>query len=101
VRSRSFAKTGKELRLSVCDTKAVRHHIGSGHGHDAATSRERGRSDRIGRERKTPDGPRTATSLSGDRHGPGVLVWPDIFGLRPAFRQMSKRLAEWAIRCWW
>lgn len=25
---------------------------------------------------------------------PGVLVWPDIFGLRPAFRQMSKRLAE-------
>jgi carboxymethylenebutenolidase len=25
---------------------------------------------------------------------PGVLVWPDIFGLRPAFRQMAKRLAE-------
>ena len=25
---------------------------------------------------------------------PGVLVWPDIFGLRPAMRQMSKRLAE-------
>ena len=25
---------------------------------------------------------------------PAVLVWPDIFGLRPAFRQMSKRLAE-------
>lgn len=25
---------------------------------------------------------------------PGVLVWPDIFGLRPAFRQMGKRLAE-------
>ena len=24
----------------------------------------------------------------------GVLVWPDIFGLRPAFRQMAKRLAE-------
>ncbi len=24
----------------------------------------------------------------------GVLVWPDIFGLRPAFRQMGKRLAE-------
>jgi carboxymethylenebutenolidase len=23
-----------------------------------------------------------------------VLVWPDIFGLRPAFRQMGKRLAE-------
>ncbi len=25
---------------------------------------------------------------------PGVLVWPDIFGLRPAFRMMGKRLAE-------
>ena len=25
---------------------------------------------------------------------PGVLVWPDGFGLRPAFRQMGKRLAE-------
>jgi len=24
----------------------------------------------------------------------GVLVWPDIFGLRPAMRQMAKRLAE-------
>jgi len=44
---------------------------------------------------KTPDGmadayfvhPATGTAL-------GVLVWPDIFGLRPAFRQMGKRLAE-------
>ena len=43
----------------------------------------------------TPDGvadcyfvhPATGTS-------PAVLVWPDIFGLRPAFRQMGKRLAE-------
>ena len=25
---------------------------------------------------------------------PGVLVWPDVFGLRPAFRQMGRRLAE-------
>ena len=24
----------------------------------------------------------------------GVLFWPDIFGLRPAMRQMGKRLAE-------
>ena len=43
----------------------------------------------------TPDGmadayfvhPATGTA-------PGVLVWPDIFGLRPSFRQMGKRLAE-------
>ena len=42
----------------------------------------------------TPDGtadcyfvhPATGTAA-------GVLVWPDIFGLRPAFRQMGKRLA--------
>ena len=25
---------------------------------------------------------------------PGVLIWPDALGLRPAFRQMGKRLAE-------
>ncbi len=25
---------------------------------------------------------------------PGVIIWPDIFGLRPAMRQMGKRLAE-------
>jgi carboxymethylenebutenolidase len=25
---------------------------------------------------------------------PAVLIWPDIFGLRPAFRQMATRLAE-------
>src|SRR6187397_1795969 len=25
---------------------------------------------------------------------PGVLFWPDIFGLRPSMRQMGKRLAE-------
>jgi carboxymethylenebutenolidase len=44
---------------------------------------------------KTPDGtadcyfvhPATGTAAA-------VLVWPDIFGLRPAFRQMGKRLAE-------
>jgi carboxymethylenebutenolidase len=44
---------------------------------------------------KTPDGaadcyfvhPSSGTAA-------GVLVWPDIFGLRPAFRQMGKRLAE-------
>jgi carboxymethylenebutenolidase len=44
---------------------------------------------------KTPDGtadcyfvhPSTGTA-------PGVLVWPDIFGLRPAFRMMGRRLAE-------
>ena len=44
---------------------------------------------------KTPDGECDAyfVSPSSDSHA-AVLVWPDIFGLRPAFRQMGKRLAE-------
>src|SRR5579884_2418916 len=44
---------------------------------------------------KTPDGTADCYFVhptSGT--APGVLVWPDIFGLRPAFRQMGKRLAE-------
>jgi carboxymethylenebutenolidase len=43
----------------------------------------------------TPDGvidAHYAAPTSG-RH-PAVLVWPDIMGLRPAFRVMGKRLAE-------
>jgi carboxymethylenebutenolidase len=46
-------------------------------------------------EIRTPDGTADAYFVhpSEGRH-PGVLVWPDIFGLRPAFRQMGKRLAE-------
>lgn len=44
---------------------------------------------------KTPDGECDAyfvTPASGSHAA--VLVWPDIFGLRPALRQMGKRLAE-------
>lgn len=44
---------------------------------------------------KTPDGDCDAyfvTPTTGAHAA--VLVWPDIFGLRPAFRQMGKRLAE-------
>lgn len=43
----------------------------------------------------TPDGTADAYFVrpSGGT-APGVLIWPDIFGLRPAFRQMAKRLAE-------
>ena len=44
---------------------------------------------------KTPDGTCDAYFVhpAAGAH-PGVLIWPDIFGLRPAFRQMGKRLAE-------
>jgi carboxymethylenebutenolidase len=44
---------------------------------------------------KTPDGMADAYFVHpASGTAPGVLIWPDIFGLRPAFRQMGKRLAE-------
>jgi carboxymethylenebutenolidase len=44
---------------------------------------------------KTPDGTCDAYFVHpASGTAPGVLVWPDIFGLRPAFRTMGKRLAE-------
>ena len=43
----------------------------------------------------TPDGTCDAYFVHpASGTAPGVLVWPDIFGLRPAKRQMAKRLAE-------
>ena len=46
-------------------------------------------------EIKTADGTCDAYFVhpASGKH-PGVLVWPDIFGLRPAFKNMGKRLAE-------
>ena len=44
---------------------------------------------------KTPDGTCDAHFVHPvTGKAPAVLVWPDIFGLRPAFRQMGRRLAE-------
>jgi carboxymethylenebutenolidase len=44
---------------------------------------------------KTPDGEADCYFVHpAAGTAPAVLVWPDIFGLRPAFRQMGKRLAE-------
>lgn len=46
-------------------------------------------------EIKTPDGTTDAYFVHPTKGAhPAVLVWPDIFGLRPAFRQMGKRLAQ-------
>jgi carboxymethylenebutenolidase len=44
---------------------------------------------------KTPDGTADAYFVHPvtGKH-PGVLIWPDIFGLRPAFKDMARRLAE-------
>jgi carboxymethylenebutenolidase len=50
----------------------------------------------------TPDGQADAYFVhpAKGKH-PAVLIWPDIMGLRPAFRQMAKRLAEngYAVLC--
>lgn len=43
----------------------------------------------------TPDGTCDAYFVHpASGPAPAVLVWPDVFGLRPAFREMGKRLAE-------
>ena len=44
---------------------------------------------------KTPDGNCDAVLFhpQGTGNWPAVLIWPDIMGLRPAFRDMGKRLA--------
>jgi carboxymethylenebutenolidase len=46
-------------------------------------------------EIQTPDGTADCYFVhpSSGAHA-GVLIWPDILGLRPAFREMGKRLAE-------
>lgn len=45
-------------------------------------------------EVKTPDGTCDAHFVHPAGATAAVLVWPDIWGLRPAFRAMGKRLAE-------
>src|ERR1700723_360107 len=46
-------------------------------------------------EIKTPDGTCDAYLVHPVKGKyPAVLIWPDIFGLRPTFRQMGKSLAE-------
>ena len=46
-------------------------------------------------EIKTPDGTADCYFVHpAAGTAPGVLIWPDIFGLRPAFRDMGKMLAE-------
>ncbi|MCK5747517.1 MAG: dienelactone hydrolase family protein, partial [Oricola sp.] len=44
---------------------------------------------------KTPDGEADAYFVrpASGKH-PAVIIWPDIMGIRPSFRQMGKRLAQ-------
>ena len=44
---------------------------------------------------KTPDGTADCYFVHpATGQSPGVIIWPDILGLRPAFREMGKRLAQ-------
>jgi carboxymethylenebutenolidase len=44
---------------------------------------------------ETPDGVADCFFVTPDSGAhPGVIIWPDAFGLRPAMRQMARRLSE-------
>jgi len=44
---------------------------------------------------RTPDGVADCFFVSPDEGAhPGVIIWPDAFGLRPAMRQMARRLSQ-------
>ena len=60
-----------------------------GLGLGAGTS---GRRDRRRRSRRRT-APATPLHSSRNRRAPGVLIWPDAFGLRPSMRDIGKRLA--------
>ena len=80
------------------DDAAAVWRVVRGRRHGDAVAARGGRA----RRRPSPRSPsrrRTArrTATSSIRRAAaiaGVIVWPDILGLRPAFRQMGKRLAE-------
>src|SRR5215831_16513237 len=71
--------------------------LAAGAGLTAMLPRAAGAMDTKGAdvEIKTPDGTCDAYFVhpASGKH-PGVLIWPDSFGLRPAFKQMATRLAE-------
>src|SRR6516165_10418059 len=50
---------------------------------------------------KTPDGTCDAAFIhpTSGSHA-GVIVWADAFGLRPAMRDIGKRIAAEATACW-
>jgi carboxymethylenebutenolidase len=86
-----FARRSSELTRRQFGTMAL------GAGLAAALPRAANAAETTGTdvEIKTPDGTADAYFVhpAKGKH-PGVLVWPDIFGLRPAFKQMATRLAE-------
>jgi carboxymethylenebutenolidase len=68
--------------------------VGAGIAATAGSAAAAGEVVEIDVEIKTPDGTCDAAFIhpkSGSH--PGVLLWPDAFGLRPSMRDMAKRLA--------
>jgi carboxymethylenebutenolidase len=61
----------------------------------AAAARAEGKVEERDVDVKTPDGVADSALFypTGKGHWPAVLVWTDILGLRPAFRDMGRRLA--------
>ena len=49
---------------------------------------------------KTPDGTCDAAFIHPTTGShPGVIIWPDAFGLRPSMRDIAKRIAAEETRC--
>ena len=94
---RTDAETAKYLRANRVTRTGVRSRVGGSRFGDAAALRPANAQAVTESELDvtTPDG--TCDSYfvhpSSGAH-PGVLIWPDAFGLRPAKREMATRLAE-------
>ncbi|UFX42752.1 dienelactone hydrolase family protein [Bradyrhizobium sp. 41S5] len=77
--------------------RATRRHISSGK-HGGLEQSSRGRYSPVFGMRsaiETPDGIADSFFVAPTKGKyPGILVWPDVMGLRPAFEEMAKRVAQ-------
>lgn len=83
----------------VEDTRVTRRAFGLMAVATAGSARATIPRDTVGEKEvtiRTPDGAADAMLFVPNRIGkfPAVLMWPDIMGLRPAFRDMGRRLAS-------
>ena len=89
--------TNSPSRITTPDAAAARAGGGGGRRDAGAADRGRRQADRRAATSSitTPDGQCDAyfVAPSCGKH-PAVLIWPDIMGLRPAFRKMADRLAQ-------
>jgi carboxymethylenebutenolidase len=94
---RTFADQDERLRLSGAMTRRQFGVLSAGIGLSMLLPAPARAAEIAERdvEIATPDGKADAYLVhpTSGAH-PGVLIWPDAFGLRPAMRQMGKRLAQ-------